>query len=381
MSDYYVLLTGSKNNAGDYLIKWRAMRLLEAWRPDRKYVDLNGWEPLDDEALAVVNGSKALILTGGPAVNTRMRPAVYGLRENLEEIEVPITTFGVGWRSPDGRWSRTKDFDFNQSSRRLLERIESDGLPASVRDFHTQNVLAEVGLTRVLMTGCPALYSLEHLGRPLNPSAGVRHVTISLGVHFSRSRTLEAQSKELVSATRSAFPDAKLVVAFHHSTDERYAAAYGKANHVFEAQRRFLKWLDEENVAHVDLSGSADNLLRHYGNTDLHLGYRVHAHILMTSIRKPSLLLAEDGRGMALKDLLGGHIVDAFERLDDSKPLRAARKLGFPVDLYSAAAGLSTDAVRALKYDADVGWARARAAVSAVDSFMPTMKRFVQALP
>jgi len=96
VSKYYVLLTGSKNNAGDYLIKSRAKDLLSAWRPDREFVDMNGWEPLSDEALDIVNGSEALVLTGGPAINTKMRPLVYALRDNLDEITVPITTFGVG---------------------------------------------------------------------------------------------------------------------------------------------------------------------------------------------------------------------------------------------------------------------------------------------
>ena len=35
----YVVLTGSKNNAGDYLIKYRAKELLKHIRPDRNIID------------------------------------------------------------------------------------------------------------------------------------------------------------------------------------------------------------------------------------------------------------------------------------------------------------------------------------------------------
>ena len=42
----YVLLTGSRNNAGDFLIKHRAMALLRALRPDRELIDRNAWEPI-----------------------------------------------------------------------------------------------------------------------------------------------------------------------------------------------------------------------------------------------------------------------------------------------------------------------------------------------
>lgn len=45
MSKYYVLLTGSKNNAGDYLIEHRALNLLIARRTDFGFVDVSGWEP------------------------------------------------------------------------------------------------------------------------------------------------------------------------------------------------------------------------------------------------------------------------------------------------------------------------------------------------
>ena len=42
MKDQYVILTGSKNNAGDYLIKYRAKQLFANLRPDRKIIDING---------------------------------------------------------------------------------------------------------------------------------------------------------------------------------------------------------------------------------------------------------------------------------------------------------------------------------------------------
>ena len=59
MKDQYVILTGSKNNAGDYLIKYRARQLFSDLRPDRKIIDINGWEQLNTEKLAIINQSKA----------------------------------------------------------------------------------------------------------------------------------------------------------------------------------------------------------------------------------------------------------------------------------------------------------------------------------
>ncbi len=47
MKEQYVVLTGSKNNAGDYLIKYRAKKLFKEFRPDREIVDYNAWEKFD----------------------------------------------------------------------------------------------------------------------------------------------------------------------------------------------------------------------------------------------------------------------------------------------------------------------------------------------
>lgn len=169
------------------------------------------------------------MLTGGPALNTRMRPVVYGLRENLDDIKVPITFFGVGWRAPDNKWSRTGNFPFTRESRQLLERVEKDGLTSSVRDYQSQRVLRASGVSRVVMTGCPALYSLDHRNVPLAGSGPIKNVTISLGVHFAGSKTLEIQVKELVERVVEGFPSAKVTVAFHHSLDsDHYIKAYGR---------------------------------------------------------------------------------------------------------------------------------------------------------
>ena len=39
----------------------------------------------------------------------------------------------------------------------------------------------------------------------------------------------------------------------------------------------------------------------------------MHAHVLMTSWRKPSLLIAEDGRGSGMADVISGKVLRAWE--------------------------------------------------------------------
>ena len=47
-----------------------------------------------------------------------------------------------------------------------------------------------------------------------------------------------------------------------------------------------------------------------YSNCDLHIGYRVHAHVFMTSIKKPSILIKEDGRGEGMSEVIEGKCFD-----------------------------------------------------------------------
>lgn len=79
----YTILTGSKNNAGDFLIKYRAKQLFKELRPDRDIIDFNAWEEFDKEKLKIVNESKALILLGGPSLQKLMRPNIYKMTKNL----------------------------------------------------------------------------------------------------------------------------------------------------------------------------------------------------------------------------------------------------------------------------------------------------------
>lgn len=59
----------------------------------------------------------------------------------------------------------------------------------------------------------------------------------------------------------------------------------------------------------TDISGSADGFLI-YDNCDLHVGFRVHAHIYNLSKRNKTLLLNEDFRGFAVNETLGFYQID-----------------------------------------------------------------------
>lgn len=382
MTPYYVTLTGSKNNAGDFLIKYRAFRLFTAVRPDRAIVDLDGWLPIDEDRLRLVNGAAALILLGGPALQRDMYPKVYPLTESLQSIRVPIVSMGIGWKSTRGDWSDTADYALGRGTKALLNAIDRTGLRSSVRDFHTLNLLARRGYRNFCMTGCPAHYDLATIGTEPPHWDGAGKVAFSLGVTFVRSRSMEAAMKRQILRVRDAFHDRPFEVVFHHSLDPAaYLQVHGASRKHNEMHLRFSEWLKHNGIPHVDISGSAERMLEYYRGVSLHLGYRVHAHILMGSVSKPSVLFTEDGRGKATRDVMGGMVVDGFCNVRTGKLARALNRILPLVDQYNANDNAIDDALHMLRYESSSHMQRTRMSRSMMDCNFSLMRSFLNGLP
>ena len=204
MKDQYVILTGSKNNAGDYLIKFRAKQLFAKLRPDRKIIDFNGWEKLTQTNLDIINESKALILMGGPALVEDMIPRVYGISDSLEKITAPIIMMGTGWKSQKGNWKDTYSYKLNLRTSQLIQKVNSSGFLSSVRDYHTLNSLRFNNASNVLMTGCPAYYDQGYINTDFKVKE-INKVAFSLGVSFIESPSMEKLMKENILACRAVF--------------------------------------------------------------------------------------------------------------------------------------------------------------------------------
>ena len=382
MKPYYVTLTGSKNNAGDFLIKHRAQALFAALRPDRAIVDFDGWLPLDEKQLRIVNGATALILLGGPALQRNMYPDIYGLTPALAAIVPPIVSMGIGWKSPRGDWRDTHDYPLSRGTRDLLDVMAASGLRSSVRDFHTLNALARHGYRNFAMTGCPAYYELDALGREPAAWDASGKVAFSLGVTFVRSASMESAMKAQILRLRDTFSDRPFEVVFHHSLEpSAYLSVHGASRKHNDRHNRFAAWLDANGIGHVDISGSAERMISYYQDVALHIGYRVHAHIFMNSLSRPSVLFAEDGRGKATRDVIGGMVVDGFDRLVDGRLARVVAGVVPGFDRYTANNAALEDALAMIRYEAESGMQRSRQSRAMIDQNFSLMQSFLAQLP
>lgn len=377
---YYVILTGSKNNAGDYLIKYRAIELLNRLRPDRKIIDYDGWVKLDQKKLEVINKSKTLILMGGPAIQENMFPGIYPLVDDLNEIKVPICMMGLGWKSLKGDWTSSQNYRLSKSTLLLLTRIRKDNLNNSVRDYHTANILRRNGLEKTLMTGCPATYDQNFFNVQIDDTKKIKKIGFSLGVSFLISKEMNRQMKEIILGLRNNFNSSKLEVVFHHSTTENFLRTHNSTKKHLNGHLDFIKWLKSQDLSYIDISGSAEKLINYYKSCDLHVGYRVHAHIFMNSISKPSILIAEDGRGKALRNVIGGAVVDGYSNASEGIIAKILRKLrissGMVVDKR-----ISEEVLGMLDYEFSNGLPEISSARGKINNNFKVMEKFVKQLP
>lgn len=320
---YVVTLTGGKNNSGDFLIKKKAHTLFQKLRPDLEILDIDGWL-VDRKDLDAINNSVALILTGGPALIPNMVPAVYHIGEILDEIKVPIVTFGIGWFHANGDWGDISSFKFNSDTKKLFDRLANNGCYNSTRDYFTRELLVSNGVKNVMMTGCPVVYNGGDLPKDiLYKKEGT--VAISIGVGFKDSGKLFQQTKELILGSKERFKQVEVV--FHHSlSPHKYVA-----KSLTKKQNELLSFLKDNEVEYIDASGSADNLMAAYDKFDIHFGYRVHAHLYMLSQGKLSYLIAEDGRGTGQQQVMGEPSFRSYKYSMNSKLLRGLHRLGLAV--------------------------------------------------
>lgn len=382
MKDQYVILTGSKNNAGDYLIKHRAKKLFEAHRPDREIVDYNAWEPFDREKLKTVNNSRALILLGGPALQFNMRPKIYKMVNDLTDITAPIIMMGVGWKSGRGNWIDTYDYPLNNESITLLNKIQESGFASSVRDYHSLNVLQFKGVDNFIMTGCPAYYDMNHIGKDVDSERPIKKVAFSLGVSFIKSQSMEKQMKENILKLKNKFEDSNFEVVFHHSINpDVFLKTHNATTGHLKAHTGFAKWLESNDIKYKDISGSAAGLIDYYSSVDMHVGYRVHAHIFMNSISKPSILLAEDGRGKATKNVIGGIVIESYKAYKDSVFDKVLSRFLPVYDRFKAVRQAPEEVVSQIDYEERTDRNRLKISRKSIDSNYEVMLKFLNQLP
>lgn len=294
-----VTVRGAYKNAGDHLIGRRAHALLARHVDDD--IQTIDRKAITDDSYELMNRARAVLLTGGPAYQRKIHPDIYPI--DLDRVKVPVVAYGLGWKDKvDGDPS---EFEFTQESLEFVRRIHADAtLQSSTRCYQTKDALAHNGVDNVLMTGCPVWYNEARLEEDYRFPSQVRRLVFSMPAR-PRGDTI-AIARHLAKR----FPHAERYLAFQAGirhpnrrvTVRRYAAIAAASRWGFKP---------------VSFESDAGAMMSFLSATDLHVGYRVHAHLYSLSERITSVLFSEDSRGVGQAAATGGRTVLAAAPIHD----------------------------------------------------------------
>lgn len=296
-----LLLHGAKKNVGDFLIFERAKALISRFLPQEELIERPRWES-PTTLIEVVKQARAVVICGGPGWAQDFAVKTYPFLSHLERFATPVVPLGLGWSGrPAGH---PEAFAFGAKSQAAFSEIHARRPVSSVRDAVTHSIVTRLGAPETLMTGCPVWYQLDHLERDFVAPAEIRRLVVTSPALPSNFPACGA----LLALIAERFPRAERVIAFHRGLRGRLTSVREMVLSQALAVRAASLGYDV-----VDVSGDTQRIA-FYGACDLHVGYRVHAHICFLSLRRPSVLIEEDGRGTGQTATLGSVGIDARKR-------------------------------------------------------------------
>lgn len=298
------LMSGAYVNAGDFLIEERCKSLLLA-NISEVHVDIFKRNISYDDKVDMLNAYDLIIFGGGPGFQKNVYPDKMPFVSDIDRITTPIAIMGWGWKGSE--CSNTTVYRrkvFSPAMKQFIHQISRQSAHIGCRDWYTVNMLKAGGITNAIMTGCPAWYRLDmienlHL-KEKNILTNPEPVIIVSDPAFSKNMKYIPVLLNTIHAT---YPQAHVKILLHRGVT------------------RYNRWLTEESNQEkmqydIDVISGSSEGFKQYEICDLHIGFRVHAHIYNLSMGTPSILINEDARGNGVNDALGLRNVSVDKYLD-----------------------------------------------------------------
>ena len=276
-------LTGAYVNAGDFLIQKRSAELLRYFLPS---ADIRLFSRKDIEKdFYEIEKCDVIVFSGGPLIRQDLNGTI-SLDQSMK-FSKPIMLLGCGWAGVDGSKEGNYSYCFTKETIDFYTKVTTEGLGIGCRDLYTLRALNKENLSNVYMTGCPAWFNLSCMDKV--HLASERNKIEKICVSDPAKSINQSQVLEVLSFLQKRFPLARITFVFHRDVDEGFRATI---------EDLFPK------INVLVITGGAEGFSV-YDDCDLHIGYRVHAHIYCLSIRKRTILIEEDGRGAGVNEALG----------------------------------------------------------------------------
>ncbi len=320
-----------------------------------------------------------------------MFPGCYRLVEDLQRIKVPLIPIGANWNMYPGDAASRGIVKYSPETIGFLRKIAAGVAQVSCREFHVCEVLRSHGIANTLMTGDPSWYDPHFLGRPMHRPTRLETVVFSPPL----SAFYREQAGEMLELLADLFPEARRYCAMHLTdakvslfADKRPTNDASMREDVAEKNGYVRSRARELGFEVLELAGNVAKL-DFYRQCDLHVGYECHAHIGFLRQRRPSVLIAEDARGVGFNYTLGARGFDGFVRRgrEPATPPKEGGTSGYCVTAEEFAAAptrpdLAAEVRQYLKEECATGFRRHLGVVELIDeTYNEVMAPFLRGLP
>jgi hypothetical protein len=372
------------------LIEQAVKELVTREKGNVEFLTIFREESLDDY-LPQINASRAVLMPGFAIRDTPMHPMTYRLVDDLSQIRVPLIPMGANWNVYPGDVYSRRHTRYSAETVGFLRHVAGQVERFSCREYHVCSVLKNHGITNTVMTGDPAWFDLPSMGKPMRRPAQVSRLVFSPPL----SPFYAGQAEQLIEMLAALFPDAEKVCSMHladldtadDSGDEPENSA-AMTPEVTVKNRRIRAKATEMGFEVRQVSGDLGRI-DFYEACDLHVGYECHSHLGFLRKRIPSVMIAEDARGVGFNYTLGVGGFDGFVR-SQYPALAASRKTitsGYAttIEEYSnapARGDVHLDVRQFLEEELGSGFRRYAGMADYLDEvYEKSMRPFVQALP
>ncbi|NAZ55358.1 hypothetical protein GL177_18780 [Vibrio toranzoniae] len=278
MKKYIIVSTypesGSKN-IGDQLITSALIDAIKFVKGSKVIIDVvyraESWEKIENKF-----ESADAIIFACLAIRPNMSVVEYPYLSKLLTLNIPLAVISSGTSLPVTPWRGSVYNYVSDDTKEQLLALDKKAFLFTTRGYLTQQFCEEIGMTNTMFSGDIAFFDCMNEVKSFKRNKDINKIIIS-DPHYAKE-FLESFDT-LVKRVMDSFPQAQVIIALHG--DDPLIKGYANDN----------------DIDYQEIYKNKDDGLKIYDDADLHIGYRVHAHVSSLKRGVYSYLLEQDGRG------------------------------------------------------------------------------------
>jgi hypothetical protein len=288
-------------NLGDGFILRAIERLVGPILPERQ---LSSRVAPTDQGVRSLAHCSAVILAGANQLSDSYTIWPGLTAELIKKQRLRLVPFGIGLHGEPGRSEHMSD-ETRSVLEAVHERIEFSSWRCPRTIAFLQRELPHLA-GRFLMTGCPVLYD-----RPLLESDRFHCSESAIAVTATERGEFWERETQVIDAVAKRFPRSRRYFVVHQNFSPpraweglRHRLMRSSTDSISNSIEG-LRFYARRHGFRIVIPRNADECIRFYEGIDIHVGSRLHAHLLVLSRNKRSYLVAVDGRSLGMAEHLG----------------------------------------------------------------------------